>query len=206
MHALRAVRYRVNWWWALRVDAIMFTVAGFCTSATVLVEVDVNFATAASILGGMFTLAGLCILSFGIHDEGPLTKVSTARGLLVVAAAAGVVQTMVLISRENPMSATILAPVIGLVGGAAVGGAVVALLRARRQHCIHATTIVGLIVIAIAALASNGAATLGSLPLLAPPVREGPATSLIHVAVIASGVGELIIASGFWWRPLRSKS
>jgi hypothetical protein len=190
-----------------RLDALVFAAAGCCTCATVLVVVDRDVASVASVLGSMLTLAGLFMLSFGTADERPLRRVPAAQALLMTAAVAAVLQTVAIQLRSTATGdgrvSAVLVPGAGLLGGVAVAAAVVALAAARRRHAVRTVTLVGLSVIAVSAVTTNAVALLADHPLLTASGGTTATDALVHVSVVASGVGQLVIAVGFWRWPLR---
>jgi hypothetical protein len=159
-----------------------------------------QLATVASLLGGILTLAGLLILGYGAADERPLRQVPAAQALLLVAAVAGVAQTTALqLKVPDAMYAVfahVIVPGTGLVGGVAVGIAAALLATHRARHSIQTAVFLGLSMIAVCAIVTNSAALIGAHALLSAEPRADVSATLIHLSVLGSGVGQLVIAYG----------
>lgn len=176
---------------AARLHAIVFAGAGLATVVVSVVPPQSAVHSVAAILGAMLTLAGLCFIAAGGMDERPLQGVPFAMPLLIVAAAASMLKTLLLQAGASlPHTVAVLvSSVVGVVGGLAVASAVVLLLRARSRHRLSATTMTGLSVIAVTALAMNTAQLLG-VP-----------DALPRWTTAVSGAALLLIALGLSLRP-----
>gem|GEM_PF-2932228 len=185
---------------AVSVGAAVFIAAGLCTCATLLIDVSHEVASVASLFAGPLTLAGLLILGFGASDERPLRAVPAAQVLLLVAAVAGVVQTTALRVRVPDVFSEpflrLVVPGIGVVGGTAVGVACILLAVHRARRVVPAAVFVGLGLIAISALVTNGTALLADRLLLAAGSGLDVTSMSIHLSVLGSGIGLLVIAAG----------
>lgn len=174
---------------ARRLPSVVFGVAGLSTLVVSVVATASPVHSAASIISGMATLVGLCVLATGGADERPLRGVRCAMPLLMVAAASSIVKT-VLLQAGQPLPSTVaIAAAVGVVGGIAVALAVVLLLLARARHRLAATTLIGLSAIAVIALTSNVLQVLG-----VPHVET-------HGLTAVTGAALLLIAAGLFLRP-----
>lgn len=183
-------------------DALVFALAGICTCLTLTDVLGLVLADVASMLGGVLTLAGLCIVSLGLGDERPLRRIRFAAPLLMSAAVAGVLQTttLQLLGALQLGARTSVAVVTtpGIVGGALVGAAIVLLVRRRAEHPVLTSTLVGLAVIAVAAVVTNTVALSAGLSLMAIAPGLDLARTLVHASVLAAGAGQVLIAVGMW--------
>jgi hypothetical protein len=179
---------------AVRLHAITFAAAGLCTLLIAVLPRGTGALSAAAILAGTLTLAGLGIIATGMSDERPLRQVPLAMPLLMTAAGAAVAKT-VLLQAGRPLPAVMTASaVVGLVGGLAVAVAVVLLLAARSRHRLTITTLVGLGLVGMPALVSN---TL----LLVPGVDDSVDDVATQVGIVVTGAGLLLIALALARRP-----
>ncbi|WP_267420289.1 MULTISPECIES: hypothetical protein [unclassified Curtobacterium] len=180
---------------AVRLHAITFAAAGLCTVLIAVVPAGTGARSAAAILAGTLTLAGLGIIATGLSDERPLRQVPLAMPLLMTAAGAAVVKT-VLLQAGRPQPAVLAASaVVGLVGGLAVAVAVVLLLVARSRHRLTIGTLVGLGLVGMPALVSN--------TLLLVPGVSGDVNHVATMAgVVVTGAGLLLIALALARRPM----
>lgn len=180
---------------AVRLHAITFAAAGLCTILIVVLPSGTGARSAAAILAGTLTLAGLGIIATGLSDERPLRQVPLAMPLLMTAAGAAVAKT-VLLQAGRPLPGVLTASaVVGLVGGLAVAVAVVLLLAARSRHRLTISTLSGLGLVGLPALISNAL-------LLVPGVDRDLNHVATMVGVVVTGAGLLLIALALASRPM----
>ncbi len=180
---------------AVRLHAITFAAAGLSTVLIAVLPSGTGARSAAAILAGSLTLAGLGIIATGMSDERPLRQVPLAMPLLMTAAGAAVAKT-VLLQAGRPLPGVLTASaVVGLVGGLAVAVAVVLLLVARSRHRLTIATLVGLGLVGLPALVSNAL-------LLVPGVGRDVDHVATMVGIVITGAGLLLIALALARRPM----
>jgi hypothetical protein len=180
------------------IGALLFLLAG---ASTILCVVPVTGAATGQLVGmvgSLLTLGGLCLLAYGSEDERPLRHAPGAQPLLFVGAAAGVAQALVVFTGMAglipPTAAAVGAPVVGLLGGLAVGASTVLLVLRRpwSPNPARPMALAGLATIAAGAVAAN------VLWLAGAQLGTGPGGVGVLAAVVVTGVGELLIAAQFW--------
>ena len=180
---------------AVRLHAITFAAAGLCTLLIAVLPRGTGALSAAAILAGTLTLAGLGIIATGMSDERPLRQVPLAMPLLMTAAGSAVAKT-VLLQAGRPLPVVLTASaVVGLVGGLAVALAVVLLLAARSRHRLTIATLTGLGLVGLPALVSNAL-------LLVPGVDQRVDGVATEVGIVVTGAGLLLIALALARRPM----
>lgn len=180
---------------AVRLHAITFAAAGLCTLLIAVLPRGTGAQSAAAILAGTLTLAGLGIIATGMSDERPLRQVPLAMPLLMATAGSAVAKT-VLLQAGPPLPVVMIASaVVGLVGGLAVALAVVLLLAARSRHRLTIATLSGLGPVGLPALVSNAL-------LLVPGVDQSVDDVATQVGIVVTGAGLLLIAFGLARRPM----
>lgn len=180
------------------IGAVVFLLAGAATILAVLPASGAVTGQLVGVAGSLLTLGGLCLLAYGTEDERPLRHAPGAQHLLSVAAGAGVAQAMVVFAAMSGLlpvvAAGVGAPATGLVGGLCVCSASV-VLRLRRRSSPNAArpiALAGLVVLGVGAVAAN------VLWLAGARLGEGPAGLGMLVAIVLTGVGELLVAVQFW--------
>ncbi|OII31578.1 hypothetical protein BIU98_07295 [Curtobacterium sp. MMLR14_010] len=180
---------------AVRLHAITFAAAGLCTLLIAVLPRGTGALSAAAILAGTLTLAGLGIIATGMSDERPLRQVPLAMPLLMTAAGSAVAKT-VLLQAGRPLPVVLAASaVVGLIGGLAVALAVVLLLAARSRHRLTIATLTGLGLVGLPALVSNAL-------LLVPGVDQRVDGVATEVGIVVTGAGLLLIALALARRPM----
>ncbi|WP_144762777.1 hypothetical protein [Curtobacterium sp. 9128] len=183
---------------------LLFGIAGISTLAAIALPLMPGVAHLLGLVGGLSTLAGLCFVAFGPEDDRPLRDARGARTLLLVAAVAAVLQTLLPFlgagTGLRPTDLAVLAPSIGIVGGVCVCAAVVRLLLARRRPVrpeLRSLALAGLTLIGVGATCANVLAVLASVTPDAAPLA-----AVRHVGFLVTGVGEVLVAADFWLRPI----
>jgi len=96
---------------AVRLHAITFAAAGLCTLLIAVLPRGTGALSAAAILAGTLTLAGLGIIATGMSDERPLRQVPLAMPLLMTAAGSAVAKT-VLLQAGRPLPVVLTASAV----------------------------------------------------------------------------------------------
>lgn len=183
---------------AHQLGALMFLLAAASTFATATHSLPLRGGALVGIFGALLTLAGLCLVAFGAHDERPLSHAPATAMLLLVGAVAAIVQSLVLFTHHEATSwrlnISASAPYVGLTGGSCVCIATCLLLARRNQRpaAVGPSALIGLALIGVGATVANVVWVLQSGAV------STAGEHIAQIGIASTAAGELLIAVELW--------